>query len=591
MRTRLTPALLLLLACTLTSSGAAPTTQSTAPSPTTRPAPPQSPPIQFPNTPHPDFGPNVLIADPATPHLQDTLNTLFTQQESAQFGPGRYAVLFKPGKYDLDVEVGFYTHIAGLGHSPDDVVITGAVRSKAKWLHNNATCNFWRSVENLAVIPNLDNNANIWAVSQGTSLRHTHIRGDILLSDGGWSSGGFLADCKIDGGINSGSQQQWFSRNDEWAGWYGGSWNMVFVGCTNPPKGEWPAKPYTVIPETPVIREKPYLTINKDGRYAVALPPLRTGEVKGTGWNTPAKYIPLSYFYLAHAGLDTAETINAALDRGMDLLLTPGVYHLSAPIHVTRPDTIVLGLGFPTLIPDKGTAALELADVSGLKIAGLLLEAGPKQSPTLLQVGPPDSKLSHADNPTFLYDLFTRSGGANPGTCKTFVTINSRNVVGDNLWLWRADHGNGVGWDKNKTAHGLVVNGDDVTLYGLFVEHCQDYQTLWNANGGRCYFYQSEMPYDPPTQQAWMNGKTQGYASYKVADTVTTHEAHGLGVYAFFNVAPVVADTAIEAPISLPGVTLKHLVTIRLPGKPGSGINHIINDQGAPVITEMKSIR
>ena len=116
--------------------------------------------------------------------------------------------------------------------------------------------------------------------------------------------------------------------------------------------------------------------------------------------------------------------------------------------------------------------------------------------------------------------------------------VNSNNVIGDHMWLWRADHGSGVGWTTNTADTGLVVNGDNVTMYGLFVEHYQKYQVIWNGNGGRTYFFQNEMPYDPPNQAAWMNGSTQGYAAYKVADSVTSHEAWGLGSYCYFNVNP-----------------------------------------------------
>ncbi len=168
------------------------------------------------------------------------------------------------------------------------------------------------------------------------------------------------------------------------------------------------------------------------------------------------------------------------------------------------------------------------------------------------------------------------------------VTINSNDVVGDNFWLWRADHGRGVGWNSNKNNTGLIVNGNNVTFYGLFVEHCQEYQTVWNGNGGRVYFYQSEMPYDPPSQEAWRHGDVNGYASYKVADTVTTHEAWGLGVYCVFYAAPVVAENAIETPTA-PGVKMHHMVTIRLAGRRGSGINHVINGTGAAVITTRKA--
>jgi hypothetical protein len=170
------------------------------------------------------------------------------------------------------------------------------------------------------------------------------------------------------------------------------------------------------------------------------------------------------------------------------------------------------------------------------------------------------------------------------------VSIHSSDVVGDNFWLWRADHGRGVGWTANKNATGLIVNGDNVTLYGLFVEHCQEYQTIWNGNGGRVFFYQSEMPYDPPSQEAWRHGTVNGFASYKVADNVTTHEAWGLGVYCVFNRAAVVAENAIETP-SGPGIKMHHMVSIRLGGgRPDSGINHVINGTGNPVITTQKAI-
>jgi hypothetical protein len=188
----------------------------------------------------PDFGPNVLIFDPAMTNTQSRLDALFSQQERSQLGTNRYALLFRPGRYDLDVQVGFYTQVLGLGASPDDVAITGAVRCKARWMANsNATCSFWRCVENLSVTPTQDSNINIWAVSQATALRRVHVKGDLNLWDGGWSIGGFLADCQIDGQVNSGSQQQWFSRNAAWGRWKGASWNMVFVGISNPPAGRW----------------------------------------------------------------------------------------------------------------------------------------------------------------------------------------------------------------------------------------------------------------------------------------------------------------------------------------------------------------
>jgi hypothetical protein len=539
----------------------------------------------------PDFGPNVLIMDASMKDIQSRLDAIFKEQEKAQFGAGRHAILFKPGKYDADVRVGFYTQVLGLGRLPDDVTITGAVRSTAEWMKGNATCNFWRGVENLSVTPRDPSKPNVWAVSQGTALRRVHIRGDLHLWDQGWSSGGFLADSAIDGTITSGSQQQWMSRNSDWGAWQGGNWNMVFVGVTNPPSGAWPDEPYTVIDQTPIIREKPFLFVDDAGKYNVMVPELLTSGSRGTSWSgtpSPGEAIGIERFFIARAGRDTAESINAALEAGKHLILTPGVYHLDGSLRVTKPDTIVLGLGYPTLVPDRGTPAITLADVDGVKVCGLILDAGAAPSRVLMQVGEKESKSTHAGNPVLLYDLCARAGGSAPGSVETFLEINSANVIGDNVWLWRADHGAGAAWDKNPNEHGLVVRGADVTFYGLFVEHTRKHQTLWNGERGRVYFYQSEMPYDPPSQKEWSHDGVRGYSSYKVADGVKMHEAWGLGVYCVFRAAPVVADSAIEAPDSR-GVRLHHVIAVRLDGLPESGISHVLNDKGAPVITTMTS--
>ena len=537
----------------------------------------------------PDFGPNVLIFDPSMTTIQSRLDEVYKTQEAGQFNDKRFALLFKPGSYDLDVQVGFYTHVAGLGASPDDVHITGAVRTKAKWMrNNNATCNFWRAVENLSVTPTVEGNVNVWAVSQATAMRRVHIKGDLHLWDGGWSSGGFLADSVVDGKVVSGSQQQWLSRNVDWSEWNGGNWNMVFVGATNPPAGTWPEKPYTTIDQTPRVREKPYLTVDASGQYTVVVPPLRI-DTKGASWTDAAaprgEILPIDQFFITQSKRDDAKAINAAIASGRHVLFTPGIYHLDAPIVITRPGTIVLGLGYATLMPTNGTPAMTVADVDGVKIAGLLFDSSAKESPVLLEVGEPGKSASHAHDPIVLSDIFCRAGGPAVGRVKSFLNIHARDVIGDNFWLWRADHGEGAKWDQNTNANGLIVNGEDVTIYGLFVEHTQEYQTMWNANGGRVYFYQCELPYDPPTQEAWSHDGKRGWAAYKVADPVTTHEAWGLGVYSVFHQPNIVLDTAIEAP-DVEGVRFHHMITCRL-NKAGAGIARIFNDRGDPVIEQM----
>ncbi len=281
---------------------------------------------------------------------------------------------------------------------------------------------------------------------------------------------------------------------------------------------------------------------------------------------------------MARPDADTASTINAALARGKHLLLTPGIYRLTDTIRVTRPDTVVLGLGFATLRPENGVTAMTTADADGIVLAGLLFDAGTAESPVLLEIGPAGSRVGHASNPISLHDVFLRVGGAGVGKAAVSLRINSHDTIVDHTWIWRADHGSGVGWDSNTGANGLVVNGDAVTIYGLFVEHYQQYQVLWNGNGGRVYFYQSEIPYDPPDQPSFTSAPgVNGWSSYKVADAVTSHEAWGLGIYSVFRKPGVILTRAIEAP-EAPGVRFHNMITVCL-GRNGE-ITHIINDAG-----------
>ena len=375
---------------------------------------------------------------------------------------------------------------------------------------------------------------------------------------------------------------------------------MVFVGDTGYfPIGQWPSHAYTVVGQTPLMREKPFLVCDNNGLYSVQKPGIRRNVPNDwsqptTSWldnAAPISSIPITAFYIARAETDTADKINFALQEGYHLILTPGIYHLSTSINVTWPDTVILGLGMATLIPDNGKSAMMINDVDGVSVSGLIIDAGLGQSTTLLQVGPSTfNRADHTSNPTILFDICCRVGGAIAGTTQSCVTINSHNVIMDNMWLWRADHGlpNTYGWDINRASNGITVNGDNVIAYGLFVEHFQGYQTIWNGNGGRVYFYQSEIPYDVPEQDTWRpaSDHVKGYASYKVADSVTTHNAEGLGVYCYFRDKAVLLDSAIEAPTGKDGVKLEHMVIFFLDGLAGSGINHVINQTGAAVLKQ-----
>ncbi|MCZ4125521.1 discoidin domain-containing protein, partial [Streptomyces sp. H39-S7] len=536
-----------------------------------------------------DLGPNVVVFDPSmsSTTIQSKLDAIFAQTESAQFGGYRYAVMFKAGTYHgINVNTGFYTSVMGLGRNPDDVTINGDVTVDAGWLQGNATQNFWRSIENLAIVPS--HTADRWAVAQGAPVRRVHIRGDLTLAPNGygWASGGYIADSKIDGKVGPYSQQQWYTRDSQIGGWVNGVWNMTFSGVKGAPATSFPKPPYTTLATTPVIRDKPYLYLAGDA-YNVFVPNLRTGA-SGTTWSggsTPGTSLPLTQFHVARP-TDSAATLNNALACGENLLFTPGVYHLSQTLNVTRPDTVVLGIGYPTLIPDNGVSALNVADVDGVKLAGLLFDAGPVNSPSLLQVGPAGATNRHAANPTTVQDVFFRVGGAGPGKVTTALVVNNADTIIDHIWAWRADHGSGVGWTVNPSDTGLIVNGAHVSAYGLFIEHFEKYEVVWNGQDGRTIFFQNEMPYDPPSQATWRS-EGRGYAAYKVADAVTSHEAWGLGSYCLFTADPsIVADRGFEAPDN-PNVRFHDIFTVSL--SKGS-IAHVINNTGASTGTTVSPV-
>jgi hypothetical protein len=558
-------------------------------------------------SPGPDLGPNVIVFDTSmsTSEIQAKVDAIAAQQVSNEFGTQRYALLFEPGTYGsvadpLNFQVGYYTSIAGLGRSPGDVVINGSVyvRNQCAAGFCTALTNFWRALSNLTI--NVDTpgfgcySGEFWAVSQASPMRRVDVNGFATLMDyctpPSYASGGFIADSSFNGStIVNGSQQQWLVRNSSIDGWTNGVWNQVFSGVVGAPGQCFPAQascggPYTTLATSPVTREAPYLYMDAAGNEDVFVPSPQTNS-SGTTWAggaTPGVSIPIDQFYVAKPG-DSASTINAALHSGRNLLLTPGVYHLDQSIAVTRPDTVVLGLGFPTLIPTNGNAAMSTASAKGILISGVIFDAGPVNSPVLLQVGSSHARSDNeASDPSTLSDVFFRIGGAEPGKATTSLVVDSNNVILDDIWAWRADHGSGVGWTSNTADTGVVVNGDHVTAYGLFVEHYQKYETIWNGNDGAEIFFQNEMPYDPPSQEAWMEAPgVDGWAAFKLGDTVTRFSGYGMGSYSFFNQGVnIYAAHAFEVPTRLKPGSLHDLLTVFLSTAGSGGILNVVNDTG-----------
>ncbi len=552
------------------------------------------------------FGPNVCVFTPSMSQadIQAAVNAIYAQQVDNEMGTARYALLFEPGTYGsqnnpLDIPVGYYTEVDGLGQDPSAVVINGGVTAVGK-NGSGAMDTFWRSVSNLTihVVPlsptDCHTGNEMWAVSQAAPMRRVDVKEFTTFmpycENPNYASGGFVADSRLEGGALNGSQQQFYVRNSDLGnGWSNFVWNQVFSGDIAAPAQDFGnGDAYTTLAQTPVSKERPYLYVDGSGAWNVFVPSAQTNSVGPTWANghTAGASIALSRFFVATPS-DSVSTINAALSRGLNLLLTPGVYNVDSPIKVKRADTVVAGLGMATLTASNGNSVLTTADVTGIDISGLIVDAGPVNSPVLMQIGSKNGNngVPHnkASDPTALQDVFFRVGGPHVGKATVALEVNSDNTILDDLWVWRADHGvaGSVGWTVNTADTGLVVNGDHVTATGLFVEHFQKYNVIWNGNGGEVIFFQNELPYDPPTQADYEHDGVLGFAAFKVADKVQSFQGYGMGSYIFTNVNPDIhVSHAFEVPHT-PGVQMHDLLTINLSG-PGT-IDHVINDTGGPV--------
>jgi hypothetical protein len=573
------------------------------------------------------FGPNVCVFTPSMTQaaIQADLNAIATQQVpvGAQFDSDRYSVFFEPGTYGsaanpLVFQVGYYTQVAGLGAQPSDTVVDGAIEvfnnlCTAGTSNCNSDDNFWRSLSNLDLNvdlpttvpdyapPALDaygagcaNSAEFWSASQAAPIRRVIINGNLVTQDycaaNNYASGGFIADSQITGDLDFYGNQQYMVRNSDIGGAANGCpnglWNMVYSGVNGAPAPTFTGscQQNTVLPTSPVTEEAPFLYQNASGNNEVFVPAVQTNS-SGTSWSTGTEAgssLPLSSFFIANPSTSVA-AIDIALALGKNLVLTPGVYNLNAPIIVSRPDTVVLGLGFATLVPQKGNAALVVLPNKGVKVSGLLVDAGPVKSPVLVSDGTPLLPGSATD-PNTIQDVFFRIGGAETTNTSATVSLldNASNSIIDDVWAWRADHGNDVGWTENTADTGLVVTGNNVTAYGLAVEHYQKSEVVWSGQGGTDVFFQNELPYDPPTQADWNESSTfSGYPAFQVANNVKTFTGYGMGSYVVFidTTATLNVTEAFQAP-EAPGVQFNNVFGVWISGS--GGLNSIVNGTGAP---------
>lgn len=548
------------------------------------------------------FSPNTLIASPeddteAVQAVIDEAHSALETGSTGQFSSRRQALMFLPGEYDLTARVGYYTSVNGLGEVPTDVSLKSVYVSDKVLSNKNATCTFWRSVENVSVRSGV-----VWSVSQATSFRRSEVKGSMSLSYGGWASGGFLANCTVSEKVRAGTQQQWMTRNTAAQAFDGGSFNMVYAGCEGQIESEqWTetSGKNTLLPETEKIAEKPFL-YREGESYSVFVPTVQE-NTKGVTWQNGLQQeagisIPLEEFYIADARYDTSASLNEALDAGRHLLFTPGNYILDEPLRVEIENTVLLGLGYATLKIGDGNkdSALRVENAKGVRVADILVDAGP-YSKNMVVVGTGED-TDYSEDPAVLSDLYLRIGGVeNVHTeTETALLIQANDVIGDNFWVWRADHSNGVAWrdetdEKGNTNYGnpavtgVEVDGDRVICYALMVEHFEGYQTLWKGEDGMTVMYQSETPYRVPEQSLWSShdGEKNGCASYKVDDSVDRHRAIGIGIY-LVNYSNMILDSAIEVP-EKEGIAMEHLITCSFAAGNAAKIVHVVNDYGRSV--------
>ena len=394
----------------------------------------------------------------------------------------------------------------------------------------------------------------------------------------------------VDGILDFSTQQQFFTRNSEFKQTDGGSWNLYFIGCNSDiAPNNCPVNNNTTLvtstPEIPgPITAAPRFLYQSDGRISIIKPKIYTNS-SGILANSEDDE-ELTNVFIVNSQTDI-QTINEKLAAGIHLIFSPFIYSFSEPIRITRSGTVVLGLGYATIVPTAANAAIIIADgTEGVRVCGFILQAGDEvggaTTNALLVVGETENSGGNSENPNILFDIFPRVGGPDlTGTCDVMILVNQQNTIFDHIWCWRADHvgvledeRSGLGPDKAKVDNAIVVNADNVTMFGVFAEHTLKEQIIWNGNQGRLFFQQTELPYD--VAGGW------NFPGLKV--TGQNFFGSGIGIYSFFAQKWHEDDNAPDvstAVITPDDATVESCFTIFLdPSTGGGSILSVINGKG-----------
>ena len=539
--------------------------------------------------PNPPLWPaSVVVFGPDDANITERMaerSEMLNNRAVGHFSSERLAFLFKPGRYAVEAKIGYYTSLSGLGDTPGAAVFGGERGVYVDAMDPQAAGSldtFWRSGDNFK---HDAAQGFRWAVGQAAPLRRIIAARDLELFEPtakvNYASGGYLGNSVVEGDLVLGSQQQWLNRNVELRGGAtGGAWSNVYVGCAGSvpePSAPGVEPRVSVVEAAPVIAAKPYIVIDATGKYSLLVPRVEKHSV-GAGLDAPYREVPFERVFVADASKHGARDINEALSKGLDVVLAPGIFQLEASIELSRPGAAVLGLGYATLVapapgaPCVGAAAvLQASEVPEVEDSVLLRWGG----------------RGSTRDPSVLSDVFCRVGG--PGSLKVradvMVEVQASHTILDNLWLWRADHAELAPGEQPRpgeqyhlvvpgecrTKNGLIVDGDDVTAYGLAVEHTDEDQVIWNGERGRTYFYQCELPYDTASYSRRVSFKClasltsqflhrydvnqtmfgdKGYTGYRLAAGVGTHACVAPGIYSYFRDYPCLVPAGIVAPAS-----------------------------------------
>ena len=233
--------------------------------------------------------------------------------------------------------------------------------------------------------------------------------------------------------------------------------------------------------------------------------------MRGPNWSTVARQgdsLPLSSFYIATvAAGDNAETMNAALASGKNLLLDPGTYVLDAPLTIAKPDKVVMGLGDPVLRADN-TATLVVKNSAPSTVLSKFNADGRAFDPAdmgpfahnQVVIGDTPHGAGSRNDPTALTDVSSVSGSTNGFLLNQNYTILNQGEIQTNN-----NSGDGyttTNWAASSGNTGAIVNGDHNTWQGIWLEHFKKTEITWNGEYGNVEFLENErpltVPYDNP---------------------------------------------------------------------------------------------